>query len=67
MSSAEAIQNRYTIEELVELWRNALRYARSFPPGKERDRHRQVATPLRTLFQSKGWFKAPTLDVALVP
>jgi hypothetical protein len=67
MSSAKAIQSRYTIEELTELRRKTLRYARSFPPGEERDRHRQVAASLRTLFQSEGWFKAPTLDVALVP
>jgi hypothetical protein len=67
MSSAEIIPSRYTVEELIELRRKTLRYARSFPPGDERDRHRQVAASLRTLFQSDGWFKAHALDGALVP
>jgi hypothetical protein len=67
MPSAEAIQSRYTAEELIELRRNALRYARSFPPGGERNRHRQVAASLRRLFQSDGWFKAHALEARLVP
>jgi hypothetical protein len=62
MPSAEVIQNRYTVEELIELRRTTLRYARSFPPGDERNRHRQVAASLRALFQSEGWFKAHALD-----
>jgi hypothetical protein len=61
MSSAEIIQSRYTVEELINLRRNTLRYARSFPPGAERNRHRQVAASLRTLFQNNGWLKAYTL------
>jgi hypothetical protein len=60
MLSAETIQGRYTAEELIELRRTTLRYARSFPPGEERNRHRQIATSLRRLFQSDGWFKAHT-------
>jgi hypothetical protein len=60
MSSAKTIQSRYTVEELIELRRNTLRYARSFPPGAERNRHRQVAASLRTLFRGEGWFKAHT-------
>jgi hypothetical protein len=67
MPSAEAIQSRYTAEQLIELRRNTLRYARSFPPGDERNRHRQVAALLRTLFRSDGWFKARALDRPLVP
>jgi len=67
MSSAEIIQSRYTVEELIDLRRSTLRYARSFPPGNERNRHRQVAASLRTLFQSDGWFKAHALDRALFP
>jgi hypothetical protein len=58
MPSVKTIQSRYSPEELIELRRNTLRYARSFPPGDERNRHRQVAASLRTLFQGKGWFKA---------
>jgi hypothetical protein len=62
MSSAETIQRRYSVEELIELRRKTLRYARSFPPGDERNRHRQVAASLRTLFRGEGWFKAHTPD-----
>jgi hypothetical protein len=67
MPSAEIIQSRYTAEELTELRRNTLRYARSFPPGNERNRHRLIAASLRTLFKSEGWLKAHTLDGPLVP
>ena len=49
-------------DELIELRRNILRYARSFPPGPERNKHRQVAASLRTLFQNNGWLQAHTLD-----
>jgi hypothetical protein len=66
MMPADNFQRRYTIEELVELRRSTLRYARSFPPGDERNRHRQIAALLRTLFQSDGWFKAHAVDGALV-
>jgi hypothetical protein len=33
----------YSKAELIEHRRNILRYARSFPPGSERNRHRQIA------------------------
>jgi hypothetical protein len=66
MMPANNLQRRYTIEELIELRRNTLRYARSFPPGDERNRHRQIAALLRTLFQSDGWFEAHTVDGAPV-
>ena len=52
----------YSIEELVELQRNALRYARSFPPGAERNQHRQVAMSLRGLCKSKAWLEAHTVE-----
>ena len=67
MPPTKTFQRRYTIEELIELRRNTLRYARSFPPGDERNRHRQIAALLRTLFRGEGWFKAHTLDGALAP
>jgi hypothetical protein len=57
----------YSHAELIGLRRSILLYARSFPPGHERDRHRQIATLLRTLFRRDGWFKAHTLDGPLVP
>ena len=48
----------YTSAELVEHRRNILRYARSFPPGPERNQHRQIALSLRTLFRNRAWLDA---------
>lgn len=45
----------YTIEELVELVRVSLRYARSLPPREQRDEHRRVAKSLRALCRSRNW------------
>ena len=45
----------YTTEELVELLRDNLRYARSFPPGEQRNQHRKIAKSLKALFLSKNW------------
>jgi hypothetical protein len=64
MSPAEPIQSRYTAEELVELRRNALRYARSFPAGDERNKHRKVAISLRVLFRSRNWLSVRSLKGA---
>ena len=44
----------YCLEDLIEKRRNVLRYARSFPPGPERNQHRQVAASLRVLFRNKN-------------
>jgi hypothetical protein len=46
----------------IELRRSVLRYARTFPPGAERDRHRQIALSLRRLFRNKTWLESHTLD-----
>jgi hypothetical protein len=46
----------------IETRRNVLRYARTFPPGAERDEHRQIALSLRRLFRNETWLKAHTLD-----
>jgi hypothetical protein len=51
----------YSKSELVEHRRNILRYARSFPPGPERNQHRQVALSLRTLFRNRVWLEANVL------
>jgi hypothetical protein len=51
----------YSRSELVEHRRNILRYARSFPPGPERNQHRQIALSLRTLFRNKVWLEANVL------
>lgn len=52
----------YSNAELVEYRRNILRYARSFPPGSERNQHRQVALSLRALFKNKKWLDAHTVE-----
>jgi hypothetical protein len=48
---------RFTVEELVEIRRNILRYARWFPAGSERNRRRQTALSLRTLFRGVRWLE----------
>jgi hypothetical protein len=45
----------YCLDDLIEKRRNVLRYARAFPPGAERDQHRQVAASLRVLFRNQYW------------
>jgi hypothetical protein len=55
-------QPLYSKADLLEHRRNILRYARSFPPGTERNHHRQVALSLRTLFKDKGWLDAHTVE-----
>jgi hypothetical protein len=39
----------YSMDELTELRRNILRYARTFPPGEERNRRLHVAVSLRAV------------------
>jgi hypothetical protein len=51
----------YDQTELIEHRRNILRYARSFPPGPERNQHRQIARSLRTLFRNGAWREANVL------
>jgi hypothetical protein len=51
----------YTKTELIEHCRNILRYARSLPPGPERNQHRQIARSLRTLFRNSRWRDANVL------
>jgi hypothetical protein len=55
-------QPLYSKAELVEHRRNILRCARSFPPGSERNHHRQVALLFRTLFQNKKWLDTHTVE-----
>jgi hypothetical protein len=52
----------YSKAELIELRRNVLFYARSFPPGVERNQHRQIALSLRRLFKDRKWLDAHTLE-----
>jgi hypothetical protein len=58
------VQNRslYSKAELIEHRRNILRYARVFPPGPERNQHRQIALSLRGLFKNQKWLDAHTLE-----
>jgi hypothetical protein len=50
----------YYVDELIEKRRNILRYARTFPPGAERNQHRQIAVSLRALFRNKNWLATNT-------
>jgi hypothetical protein len=52
----------YSQAELLEHRRNILRYARSFPPGPERNQHRQVALSLRALFRNREWLDRHVLN-----
>lgn len=52
----------YSKPELLEHRRNILRYARTFPPGPERNQHRQVALSLRALFRNRKWLESHVLD-----
>jgi hypothetical protein len=47
--------------DLIEHRRNILRYARSFPPGPERNQHRQIALSLRALFRNSEWLEVHVL------
>jgi hypothetical protein len=59
----------YGNAELVEHRRNILRYARLFPPGPQRNQHRQIALSLRALFRSRKWLDTHTVavDVIAIP
>jgi hypothetical protein len=52
----------YRIDDLKLLLRDILFYARSLPPGNERNQHRQIARSLRGLFGNKEWLDAYTTD-----
>jgi hypothetical protein len=49
------IEHLYSPDELTELRRKMLRYARSIPQGDERNHHLQVAVSLRRLFRNEEW------------
>ena len=48
----------YSTAELTKVRRSTLLYARSFPPGPERNYHRQIALSLRSLFRNEAWLEA---------
>jgi hypothetical protein len=51
-------EQRHSIEEFIQIRRDMLRFARSFPPGAERNQRRQIALSLRALFKNKDWLDA---------
>ena len=55
---------RRGIEEFIQLRREMLRYARTFPPGAERNQRRQIALSLRGLFKNRSWLEAHTWEGA---
>jgi hypothetical protein len=61
------VERLYSLDELVEMRRNTPRFARTFPPGSERNSHRQLATSLRMLFRDKKWLRTHTPQGSLVP
>src|SRR6202171_5331717 len=60
------VERLYSLDELTELRRNVLRYARTFPPGDERNQHLQVAVALRALFKGEKWRRTHTLEGAML-
>jgi hypothetical protein len=55
----------YSKAELIELRRYILLYARSFPPGFERNQHRQIALSLGRLFHDAKWLDAHTRESSI--
>jgi hypothetical protein len=67
MATVEPLVERlYSPDELMELRRNILGYARAFPRGNERNQHRQLAVSLRTLFGNQKWLRTHTLEGAML-
>jgi hypothetical protein len=54
----------YNKAELIGLRRTMLLYCRSFPPGKERNHHRQVALSIRRLFNNAKWMDIHTVEAS---
>ena len=52
----------WPVPQLIELRRRMLRFARSLPPGPERNNRRQIARSLRSLFKNKKWLDAHTVE-----
>jgi hypothetical protein len=49
------VERLYSLDELTELRSFVLRYARTFPPGYERNQHLHVAISLCALFKNEKW------------
>src|ERR1700682_1588891 len=61
MTTELLVERLYSLDELTELRRKMLRYARSFAPGDERNHHRQIAVSLSRLFRNEKWLESHTL------
>jgi hypothetical protein len=57
-----AFEQRHSIEEFIQIRRDMLRCARSFPPGPDRNQRRQIALSLRALFKNKDWLDSHTWE-----
>ncbi len=57
-----ASERLYSLPGLLELRRQLLRFARSLPPGPERNDRRQTADSLRRLFRNDAWLEAHTVE-----
>ena len=55
-----AAMSAHTMSDLIELRCQMLRFARSLPPGSERNNRRQIASSLRRLFRDKQWLNTHT-------
>jgi len=58
----EQDNTRYTMPQLIQLRRQMLRFARSLPPGPERNGRRQIAASLRSLVRNTKWLAAHTIE-----
>jgi hypothetical protein len=56
------VERLYSLDELNELRRHVLRYARTFPLGDERNQHLHVAVCLRALFKNEKWLRTHTRE-----
>ena len=54
----------YTLEDLTEARRGLLQYARSLPPGPERNERGQIALSLRRLSRNRNWLDVHTVEYA---
>jgi len=62
MTTELLVERLYSLDELTELRRYVLRYARTFPPGDERNQHLHVAVSLRALFKNEKWLRTHTRE-----
>jgi hypothetical protein len=52
----------YAIDELRVMRREMLVDARLYPPGPQRNQHRQSALSLRSLLKNKRWLDTHTIE-----